>query len=241
MAKNLPAMQETRVRSLGREDPLEKGKAGHSSILARRIPRTEEPGGLQSVGSESDTTERLTFSLLHYSYYTNITSFKVLTLEASHMYFWHTRRPGKVLLFFFCSPCQDSESRFPFPIPPPFWITSVTIWITHVVVPDLLNSKDLCFHSCTPSPDSWTFFQNYFLINFYRLYYSELFYLLIIKTRYPTLWPRCPQISYFLALYSNHSAKPSSLTSSHPLFLLPTPLAVLSLPTWYRSTPSICS
>ena len=61
MAKNLPAMQETRVRSLGREDPLEKGKAGHSSILARRIPRTEEPGGLQSVGSESDTTERLHF------------------------------------------------------------------------------------------------------------------------------------------------------------------------------------
>ena len=63
MAKNLPAMQETRVRSLGREDPLEKGKAGHSSILARRIPRTEEPGGLQSVGSESDTTERLSLSL----------------------------------------------------------------------------------------------------------------------------------------------------------------------------------
>ena len=43
---NLPAMPETRVRSLGREDPLEKEMATHSSILARGIPRTEEPGGL---------------------------------------------------------------------------------------------------------------------------------------------------------------------------------------------------
>ena len=55
MVKNLPAMQETRVGSLGGEDPLEKGKAGHSSVLARRIPWTEEPGGLQSVGSQSRT------------------------------------------------------------------------------------------------------------------------------------------------------------------------------------------
>ena len=44
MVKNLPAMQETWVRSLGQEDPLEKGMAIHSSILARRIPWTEEPG-----------------------------------------------------------------------------------------------------------------------------------------------------------------------------------------------------
>ena len=50
MIKNLPAMQETQVRSLGLEDPLEKGMAVHSSILAWRIPWTEEPGGLQSVG-----------------------------------------------------------------------------------------------------------------------------------------------------------------------------------------------
>ena len=63
--KNLPAMQETRVQSLGWEDPLEKGMAIHSSILAWRIPWTEEPGGPQSVGSwESDTTERLTLPLL---------------------------------------------------------------------------------------------------------------------------------------------------------------------------------
>ena len=53
MVKNLPAMQEmqeTRVRSLGGGDPLEEGMATHSNILARRIPRTEEPGGLQSIG-----------------------------------------------------------------------------------------------------------------------------------------------------------------------------------------------
>ena len=50
--KNLPAMQETRVRSLSQEDPLEKGMATHSSILAWRIPWTKEPGGLQSIGSQ---------------------------------------------------------------------------------------------------------------------------------------------------------------------------------------------
>ena len=48
--KNLPAMRETRVRSLGREDALEKGMATLSSILAWRIPLTEEPGGLPSMG-----------------------------------------------------------------------------------------------------------------------------------------------------------------------------------------------
>ena len=49
MVKNLPAMQETWVQFLGQEDPLEKGMATHSSILAWRIPWTEEPGGLQSI------------------------------------------------------------------------------------------------------------------------------------------------------------------------------------------------
>ena len=50
--KRLPAMQETRVRSLGGEDPLEKEMATHSSILAWRISWTEEPGRLQSTGSQ---------------------------------------------------------------------------------------------------------------------------------------------------------------------------------------------
>ena len=52
MVKNLPAMQETRVRSLGWADPLEKGMATHSSILVWRIPWTGEPGGLQSMESQ---------------------------------------------------------------------------------------------------------------------------------------------------------------------------------------------
>ena len=52
MVKNLPEMQETQVWSLGQEDPLEKGMATHSSILAWRVPWTEEPGGLQPVGSQ---------------------------------------------------------------------------------------------------------------------------------------------------------------------------------------------
>ena len=52
VVKNPPAMQETGVRSLGQEDPLEKGMAAHSSILTWRIPQTEEPGRLQSMGSQ---------------------------------------------------------------------------------------------------------------------------------------------------------------------------------------------
>ena len=51
VVKNQPAKQETQVRSLGREDPLEEEMATNSSILAWEIPRTEEPGGLQFVGS----------------------------------------------------------------------------------------------------------------------------------------------------------------------------------------------
>ena len=51
--KNLPAMQETWVGSLGQEDPLEKGMTTHSSVLAWTVPWTEEPGGLQSTGSQS--------------------------------------------------------------------------------------------------------------------------------------------------------------------------------------------
>ena len=52
MVKNLPAMLKTQVRSLGQEDPLEKGTATHSSILAWRIPWTEEYGELQSIESQ---------------------------------------------------------------------------------------------------------------------------------------------------------------------------------------------
>ena len=59
MVKRLPTMRETRVRSLGWEDPLEKEMAIHSSILAWKTPWTEDPHRLQSMGSQSDRTESL--------------------------------------------------------------------------------------------------------------------------------------------------------------------------------------
>ena len=66
MMKNLPAMQNTQVGSLGSEDLPEKEMTTHSSIFAWRIPWTEEPGGLQSVGlEESDTAKQLTLLLLY--------------------------------------------------------------------------------------------------------------------------------------------------------------------------------
>ena len=64
MVKNLPAMEETWVQSLSHEDPLEKGLVTHSSILAYRISWTEKPGGLQSMGSQSDTTETNTVTTI---------------------------------------------------------------------------------------------------------------------------------------------------------------------------------
>ena len=62
-AKNLPAMQETWVRSLGQDDPLEKGMATHSSVLAWRIPWTEEPGSPQSMGLQRVRHDWATFTL----------------------------------------------------------------------------------------------------------------------------------------------------------------------------------
>ena len=58
MVKNLPAMQETWIQSLGQEDRLEKDMATHSSPLAWRIPKTEEPSGLQSTGVQSQARLR---------------------------------------------------------------------------------------------------------------------------------------------------------------------------------------
>ena len=56
LVKNLPAMQEMQVRSLAQNDPLEEEKAVHSSILVWEIPWTDEPGGLQSMGSQKSRT-----------------------------------------------------------------------------------------------------------------------------------------------------------------------------------------
>ena len=68
MVKNPPAVQETRIQSLGQEDPLEKGLATHSSMLAWRIPWTEEPGRMPAMGSQRvDMNERLAFSLFFQS------------------------------------------------------------------------------------------------------------------------------------------------------------------------------
>ena len=82
--KKLPAMPETWVQSLGREDPLVKEKAIHSSILAWRIPWTEESGRLQSTGcKESDTNERLSLLLFTYTYKINA-AFKRYTFFILH-------------------------------------------------------------------------------------------------------------------------------------------------------------
>ena len=59
--KNPPVMQETQVQSLGLKDPLEKGMAIQSSVLAWRIPRTEEPGGIQSMGPQKNSTKTKTY------------------------------------------------------------------------------------------------------------------------------------------------------------------------------------
>ena len=83
MVKNPPAMLETWVQSLGWDDPLEKGMATHSSILSWRIPWTEEPGGLQSMGhKESDMTELLTLSHLHIVVYCH--RFIILFIQIIH-------------------------------------------------------------------------------------------------------------------------------------------------------------
>ena len=68
MVKTQPARQETWVRSLGWEDPLEEGMATHYNILAWRIPWTEEPGGLQSIGSQrSNMTEATEYASMCYA------------------------------------------------------------------------------------------------------------------------------------------------------------------------------
>ena len=65
LVKNLPAMQETQVRSPGWEEPLEEGMAAHSSVLAWRIPWTEEPGGLESMGLQRVGYNGTTNTLSH--------------------------------------------------------------------------------------------------------------------------------------------------------------------------------
>ena len=67
LVKNLPAMQQAQIRSLGQEDPLEQEVATHSSIFAWSIPWTEEPGRWQAMGSQSDTTEHACMHIYIYN------------------------------------------------------------------------------------------------------------------------------------------------------------------------------
>ena len=73
--KRPPPMRETRVRSLGREDPLEKEMATHSSTLAWRIPWMEEPGGLKSIGSQRVGYD---FTFFSFQAFVNVLCFKLL-------------------------------------------------------------------------------------------------------------------------------------------------------------------
>ena len=84
MVKNPPAMWETQAWSLGREDPLEEGMAINSSIVAWRIPQTEEPGGLQSMGSQSQDTAEWLNTWLY-----NLAVFPVLYGISLLLYFIH--------------------------------------------------------------------------------------------------------------------------------------------------------
>ena len=95
MVKKLPVMQKTRFQSLGWEDPLEEGMTTHSSILAWRTPWTEDPGGLQSVGSQgSDTTEHL--STEHMSLIKKISACALDQLQSSET---NTSCPAVALWF----------------------------------------------------------------------------------------------------------------------------------------------
>ena len=84
--KNLPAVQETWVRSLGQEDPLKKGMATHSSILAWRIPWTEEPGRLQSMGSQRVGRDRATNTHTHTHTHTHNNTYPPLWDHTEYSY-----------------------------------------------------------------------------------------------------------------------------------------------------------
>ena len=110
--KNRSAVQETRVRSLGQEDPLEEGMAAHSSNLVWRVTWTEEPGGLQSIGSQSLTRLKplslcceATF-LFWLCGSAKLTGHKILVTFLEKIWyhsvvFWHSHRRLQPILFLF--------------------------------------------------------------------------------------------------------------------------------------------
>ena len=87
MVKNLPAMQETQVQSLDSEDPMEKGVAAHSSILAWKIPWKEEPGGLQSTWSQRVRRDWAASTFSHAVAFSWELSWAQLTMMASDLSF----------------------------------------------------------------------------------------------------------------------------------------------------------
>ena len=87
MVKNLPAMQKTQDQSLGQEDPLEKNLAIHPSVCAWRIPWIEDPGGLQSMGSQRVRHTYLTYQNVHTHTYENAYMHTHITyVENTHMH-----------------------------------------------------------------------------------------------------------------------------------------------------------
>ena len=89
--KKQTAVQETPVRFLGWEDPLEKGTATHSSVLAWRIPRTEKPGGLQSMGSQRVGQDWATFTYLHIHFYFDWIQEIRLKIISGELFFSHVK------------------------------------------------------------------------------------------------------------------------------------------------------
>ena len=79
LVKNLPAVQETLVQSLGQDDPLEKEIATYSSVLAWRIPWTEEPGGLQSMGFQGVGHYLVTYCTSKYIHYSDSIKFHIMS------------------------------------------------------------------------------------------------------------------------------------------------------------------
>jgi len=112
MVKNLPAMQETWVQSLGQEYPLKKGMATHSSILAWRIPWTEESGGLQSTGAQRVGHDWVPNIHTHTHTHVNYTSIKMekIQLSSVQLFSWSdSLRPHG--LQHARLPCQSSTPR----------------------------------------------------------------------------------------------------------------------------------
>ena len=136
MVKNLPAMWETWVWSLGWEDPLEEGMATHSNILAWRIPWTEEPGKLQSVGSQRAIHDRTTkhSTYIHIYIYVNICLSVCLSLS---IYIYIEREKTKIIT-------EESQSRV-------HWHFTIMFYRFET----LQNEKNIkhCLMACTVSDE----------------------------------------------------------------------------------------